>query len=143
MKKEWQLYETNEEEIQKISKKYNVNKLIALVISNRKIKEKDIPIFLSPTRNDFHNPFLMPDMEKAVDRILKAIKNKEKVIIYGDYDVDGITSTTVLKRFLEDHKLLENVEVYIPNRLEEGSGINKDKIEKIQNKNYNRIIKKY
>ena len=63
MKKEWQLYETNEEEIQKISKKYNVNKLIALVISNRKIKEKDIPIFLSPTRNDFHNPFLMPDME--------------------------------------------------------------------------------
>ena len=140
MKKEWQLYETNEEEIQKISKKYNVNKLIALVISNRKIKEKDIPIFLSPTRNDFHNPFLMPDMEKAVDRILKAIKNKEKVIIYGDYDVDGITSTTVLKRFLEDHKLLENVGVYIPNRLEEGYGLNKDAIEKISNEKYNLMI---
>ena len=61
-------------------------------------------MFLHPTRKDFHDPFLMPDMKRAVDRIKKAIENKEKVIIYGDYDADGITSITVLKSFLEDRQ---------------------------------------
>ncbi len=70
----------------------------------------------------------MPDMKKAVDRILKAMQNKEKIIIYGDYDVDGITSITVLKSFLEDRGV--HVDSYIPNRLEEGYGLNKPAIEK-------------
>ena len=61
-----------------------------------------IRIFIEPTRNDFYDPFLLPDMEKAVRRIIKGIENKEKIVIFGDYDVDGITSTTVLKKFLED-----------------------------------------
>ena len=64
----------------------------------------------------------MPDMEIAVNRIIKAIENQEKVIIYGDYDVDGITSITVLKKFLQDRGL--NVDSYIPNRLDEGYGLN-------------------
>ena len=63
----------------------------------------------------------MIDMEIAVDRIIKAIKNKEKVTIYGDYDVDGITSITVLKGFLQERGL--EVNQYIPNRLEEGYGL--------------------
>ena len=57
---------------------------------------------MNPSRNDFYDPFLMPDMEIAVSRIIKAIENKEKILIYGDYDVDGITSISVLKQFLED-----------------------------------------
>ena len=69
-------------------------------------------------------------MEKAVDRILIAIKNKEKVTIYGDYDVDGITSITVLKSFLKDVGL--EVDTYIPNRIDEGYGLNKKAIEKIK-----------
>ena len=83
-----------------------------------------IDVFLNPTRNDFYDPFLMPDMEIAVNRIIKAIENQEKVIIYGDYDVDGITSITVLKKFLQDRGL--NVDSYIPNRLDEGYGLNKN-----------------
>ena len=63
-------------------------------------------------------------MEKAVERILKAIENKEQIIIYGDYDVDGITSVTVLKSFLEERGI--QVNVYIPNRLNEGYGLNKN-----------------
>ena len=80
----------------------------------------------------------MPDMEKAVDRILKAINNQEKVIIYGDYDVDGITSTTVLKKFLGERGL--EVDWYIPNRLNEGYGLNKNAIDYINKKGYTLII---
>ncbi len=130
MKKKWEFYEVNEEEINKISEKYNISKLLARVLINRDIKEEEkISIFLNPTRNDFHDPYLMPDMKKAVDRIEKAIENKEKIIIYGDYDVDGITSITVLKRFLEERGI--EVDYYVPNRLQEGYGLNKEAIQKI------------
>lgn len=80
----------------------------------------------------------MPDMNIAVNRICKAIENKEKVIIYGDYDVDGITSITVLKKFLSDRGL--NVDEYIPNRLDEGYGLNKKAIEKIVSEKYDLMI---
>lgn len=97
-----------------------------------------IKIFLDPKRKDFHNPYLMPDMEKAVDRIVKAIETKEKVIVYGDYDVDGITSITVLKKFLQERGL--ETGYYIPNRLNEGYGLNKKAIEKIASEGYTLII---
>lgn len=67
-------------------------------------------------------------MDIAVERIIKAINNKEKILIYGDYDVDGITSTTVLKKYLLDRGIM--VDTYIPNRLHEGYGLNKSAIEK-------------
>ncbi len=129
MNKKWQIYETNEAEVEKLSNKYHINKLLATILINRQIQEDEIEVFLNPTRKDFHDPFLMPDMEIAVKRILKAIKEEEKIIIYGDYDVDGITSITVLKSFLEDRGI--KVDEYIPNRLEEGYGLNKPAIEKI------------
>ena len=132
MNKKWQIYETNEDKIKEIQEKYQVNKLLATILVNRNITEKeDIRLFLEPTRNDFHDPFLITDMEKAVQRIIQAIEKQEKVTIYGDYDVDGITSITVLKSFLQDRGLL--VESYIPNRLEEGYGLNKEAIGKIVN----------
>ncbi len=130
MKKKWQIYETDEKQIEKISKKYNINKLIATILINRKIKEEEIEVFLNPTRKNFHNPYLMPDMEKAVNRIIQAIEKNEKIIIFGDYDVDGITSITVLKSFFKDIGI--EVGEYIPNRLEEGYGLNKPAIEKIE-----------
>ncbi len=139
MNKKWQFYDINEEKIEEISQKYNINKLLATILVNRNItEEQQIKVFLNPTRNDFHDPFLMPDMKKAVSRILSAIKNKEKIIIYGDYDVDGITSTTVLKSFLEEREL--KVDNYIPNRLEEGYGLNNEAIEEIASKNYDLMI---
>ena len=115
MTKKWQIYESNNEKIEEISRKYNLNKLLATILVNRNIEENQIEIYLNPNRKNFHDPFLMPDMEIAVNRILKAMENKEKIIIYGDYDVDGITSITVLKSFLKDRGI--DVEQYIPNRL--------------------------
>ncbi len=132
MNKKWQIYETDENKINEIQEKYEINKLLATILVNRNITEKeDIRLFLEPTRNDFHNPFLITDMKKAVERIIQAIEKQEKVTIYGDYDVDGITSITVLKSFLQDRGL--EVANYIPNRLDEGYGLNKEAIEKIVN----------
>lgn len=138
MNKKWQIYEADTEETRRIAEKYKINELLASIIANRKIKDEDIEIFLHPTRQNFHDPFLMPDMNIAVERIIKAIENNEKTIIYGDYDVDGITSITVLKSFLEDRGL--HVDSYIPNRLEEGYGLNKPAIEKIAKENYTLMI---
>ncbi|CDB32236.1 exonuclease RecJ [Clostridium sp. CAG:575] len=138
MKKKWQIYEEEKEKINKISIQYHINKLLASILVNRNIEEDKIEAFLNPTRKSFHDPFLMPDMKKAVDRILKAMQNKEKIIIYGDYDVDGITSITVLKSFLEDRGV--HVDSYIPNRLEEGYGLNKPAIEKIAENKYQLMI---
>lgn len=130
MNKKWQIYETDENKIKEIQEKYQVNKLLATILANRNITEKkQIRLFLEPTRNDFHDPFLITDMKKAVDRIIKAIEKREKIVIYGDYDVDGITSITVLKSFLQERGI--EIGSYIPNRLEEGYGLNKEAIGKI------------
>lgn len=138
MNKKWQIIEPNEEKIEELSKKYNINKLLATILINRNIKDEDLEIFLNPTRENFHDPFLMPDMNKAVERIIKAIKDNEKIIIYGDYDVDGITSITVLKSFLEERGI--QIGQYIPNRIEEGYGLNKLAIDKIVEDKYNLMI---
>lgn len=138
MTKKWQIYESNNEKIEEISRKYNLNKLLATILVNRNIEENQIEIYLNPNRKNFHDPFLMPDMEIAVNRILKAMKNKEKIIIYGDYDVDGITSITVLKSFLKDRGI--DVDQYIPNRLEEGYGLNNPAVKKIAEQDYDLMI---
>ena len=138
MTKKWQIYESNNEKIEEISRKYNLNKLLATILVNRNIEENQIATYLNPNRKNFHDPFLMPDMEIAVNRILKAMGNKEKIIIYGDYDVDGITSITVLKSFLKDIGI--DVEQYIPNRLEEGYGLNNPAVKKIAEQGYDLMI---
>ena len=139
MSKKWQIYQVNEKEIEELQEKYKINKLLAIILSNRGIvKEEQIEKFLKPKRNDFYDPYGMPDMKITVERIIKAIENNEKTIIYGDYDVDGITSVTVLKSFLEERGL--EVGVYIPNRLDEGYGLNKKAVEKISQEGYTLMI---
>ena len=139
MNKKWGFYDIEENGIQEIVTKFGISNILARILLNRGIKEdEEIRVFLDPSRNDFYDPFLLPDMGKAVDRILKAINKKEKVVIYGDYDVDGITSVTVLKKFLKERGL--EVGYYIPNRLEEGYGLNKEAISKIIEEKYSLMI---
>ena len=139
MNKKWQIYQVEDYKVEKLQKKYNINKLLATILANRGITEEEqIEKFLKPKRSDFYNPYGMPDMNIAVERIIEAIENKEKTIIYGDYDVDGITSVTVLKSFLEERGL--QVGIYIPNRLEEGYGLNKKAVEYIAEQKYSLMI---
>ena len=139
MNKKWEYNEVDENKVLDISKKYDISELLATILVSRNIVEDDkIKVFLNPTRNDFYDPFLMPDMDIAVDRIIKAINDKERIVIYGDYDVDGITSIAVLKQFLEDRGM--KVGYHIPNRLDEGYGLNTDAIDEIYNSGYKLMI---
>ena len=139
MNKKWGFYEVKEDIVQDIAAKFGISEVLARILVNREItKEEDVKVFLEPTRNDFYDPLLLPDMKKAVDRIIKAIATKEKVVIFGDYDVDGITSVTVLKKFLKERGL--ETGYYIPNRLEEGYGLNQNAIEKIKEEKYTLMI---
>lgn len=105
MNKKWQFIENDIDRAKQISEKFGLSMLISQIIANKKLSDEQIKIFLKSTRKNFYDPFLLPDMEIAVERIIKAIDNNEKTMIYGDYDVDGITSTTVLKKFLQERGL--------------------------------------
>ena len=138
MNKKWQYTVNDTYRAKEIKDKFGIGILTAQILANKGLNDEQIKIFLKPTRNNFYDPYLMPDMKKAVDRIIKAIQNKEKVVIYGDYDVDGITSTTVLKKFLEEIGV--DVGYYIPNRLKEGYGLNKDAVKQIAKTGTNLMI---
>lgn len=128
-KKKWifMYKEHSTEDIKKISDAYNVAPIISTIMLNRGITEPDS--FITPDESGFLDPFEMFGMEKATERILRAIESGEKIAIYGDYDVDGITSTAIMVKFLRSHKA--DVIYYIPDRHEEGYGINVDAIDKI------------
>jgi len=105
MNKKWQYINSNIDRAKEIADKFNISLITSQIIANKCLDDEQIKTFLEPTRKNFYDPFLLPDMEKAVDRIMKAIDINENVLIFGDYDVDGITSTTVLKKFLEERGL--------------------------------------
>ena len=143
MTNKWIVKEINNEKVELLKEKFNLSNLVAKILSNRNIlgremQEDDIKKFLNPTRDDFYDPFLLPDMEQAVERIEQAINNNEKILIYGDYDADGITSTTILIKFFKEIGV--EVDKYIPNRLEEGYGINNKALEEIKNRGIDLII---
>ena len=130
MNKKWEYKNIDSSKAKKLQEEYSIGTILAKILVSKNITDKEsIQKFLNPSRNDFYDSFLMPDMNKAVERIIKAMKKNEKICIYGDYDVDGITSVTVLKSYFEDRNI--QVNYYIPNRLSEGYGLNKEAIKKI------------
>lgn len=105
-----------------LAKELKISPILAELLIHRGVATKeDAEKFLSPQLTDLHDPFLMPDMEKAVKRIEKAIGNKERILIYGDYDVDGTTAVSLVYKFLR--KITSNLDYYIPDRYDEGYGI--------------------
>ncbi|MBI5893865.1 MAG: DHH family phosphoesterase [Deltaproteobacteria bacterium] len=116
-----------------------ISPITAQLLINRGIVDIDnASCFLSPNLKNLHNPFLMKDMDKAVDRIITALQKKEDIVIYGDYDVDGTTATSVLYLFLKE--VGANVSYYIPERLKEGYGLNKPALENLYKNGANIII---
>ena len=111
-------------------KEYNISENIAKILDSRGINEiEEVKKFFSDDYEEGYDPFLMHDMKRAVERINNAIENEEKILVYGDYDADGITSTVLLVETLVS--LGADVSSYIPNRFEEGYGPNKDAFSKI------------
>jgi len=130
IRKTWVCSKVSEYEAERISRRAGISKLAAKVFLSRGMNECDeINDFLNPTLESFYNPFLMKDMDKAADRLIHAIEKGERIVIYGDYDVDGITSTSILYDFLR--KKEAHVDYYIPDRIEEGYGISRAGIDKI------------
>lgn len=123
MEKVWNFKKQGDQnEVKHLSAALNVSMVIARLLVQRGITTfDDAKAFFRPRLSDLHDPFLMKDMEKAVTRLEQAIAKKEKVIIYGDYDVDGTTSVAMMYSFLKNR--IENIEYYIPDRYSEGYGI--------------------
>src|SRR5688500_8877704 len=114
MDKRWLLKETPpKERIEKLSQAININSYLASILLQRKITDfESAKNFFRPSLSQLHNPFLMKGMEKAVNRLKKAIETGEKILIYGDYDVDGTTSVALVFSYLS--KFYPSCEIYIP-----------------------------
>ena len=125
MQKSWRIKKPADiNDLKHLSAALNVDMAIANLLIQRGIKTfAEARSFFRPKLSDLHDPFLMKDMDKAVARIKKAIDNNEKLMIYGDYDVDGTTSVALMYSFLKNR--LTNIEYYIPDRYMEGYGISR------------------
>lgn len=125
MKKRWVINTPPEEtKIQELAKKLNTHLVIANLLLQRGISSAEhAQAFFNPSLNMLHDPFLMKDMDKAVDRLDRAIASDEKILIYGDYDVDGTTAVALLYKYLKYRCNTENLEYYIPDRYTEGYGV--------------------
>jgi len=121
----WKVKDLNVE-ASALASKYNFSPFLIQILLNRDISENNFDSFLNPGKNDFHDPKLLPDIENAVSRIKQAAKDKEKVLVFGDYDVDGITSLAIFHEYSK--KFPEVFSFYIPHRVKEGYGINKEAI---------------
>ncbi|MEN8248715.1 MAG: single-stranded-DNA-specific exonuclease RecJ [Bacteroidota bacterium] len=115
-------------EVEKLAKAINVNPQLATLLIQRGIKDfGQAEKFFRITMDQLHDPYLMKDMDVAVDRLNTAIENKEKILIYGDYDVDGTTSVAMMIRFLQNYT--SNTDFYIPDRYSEGYGVSEEGIQ--------------
>lgn len=121
---------TVSKEATKISDSLGISNILATLLLNRGYRtERDVRAFLGKSTEVLHNPFLMNDMEKGALRILEAVKNKEKISVYGDYDVDGVTSVSILYLYLES--ISADVNYYIPNRKGEGYGVSEQAVKRL------------
>ncbi|MDE2222525.1 MAG: single-stranded-DNA-specific exonuclease RecJ [Candidatus Omnitrophica bacterium] len=123
--KQWNIQPQNPSACQHLSEALGLHPIMAQLLVNRKITTAaQARIFLSADLQTLHNPFLLSDMDRVTARIEEARKRGEKVLIYGDYDVDGVTSSALLRRLM-DHLGIPTIN-YIPHRMEEGYGLNQE-----------------
>lgn len=126
-------------DLSKITKTYNISETLATVLINRNItNSRKLDTYLFETENLFHDVLKMKDVKESYEKLANAISNKDKICIYGDYDVDGVTSTTILYKGLKN--INANVIYYIPNREEEGYGLNMEAIKEVSEKNVDLIL---
>jgi single-stranded-DNA-specific exonuclease len=139
MNKRWETKKSNNAIVQKLVKDLDVSEIVAHLLVLRGIKTFDeAKYFFRPELSHLHDPFLMKNMQQAVERIEAAIQKNQKVLVYGDYDVDGTTSVAMMYSFLK--KQNKNIDYYIPCRYEEGYGISLKGIDYANKNNFSLII---
>jgi len=140
MDKKWIILEKGDAAIvEKLSSDLSVPNSLASLMAQRGIKTAvDAKIFFNPSLESLHDPFLMKDMNIAVDRISTAIKKNEKILVYGDYDVDGTTAVALMYSFLKEQ--YHNVNYYIPDRYKEGYGISYEGLDYAYQNNFKVVI---
>lgn len=137
--KVWSVAKVNKERAIAMANRLEIPPLLAMMLDIRGITEEEDVINFLQENKDFSDPFLMKDMDKAVERITTAVENGEKICVYGDYDADGVTSTSLLYSYLRD-SLGADVMFYIPSRTGEGYGMNKGAVDKIHSLGVTLII---
>ncbi|MEX0987993.1 MAG: single-stranded-DNA-specific exonuclease RecJ [Bacteroidales bacterium] len=140
MEKNWVIKSQGAEaEVLALSRSLAVNKVLSNLLVQRGIHTFEAArVFFRPELSQLHDPFLMKDMDVAVERIMAAIKSDESVMVYGDYDVDGTTAVALMYSFLKDH--LKNLDYYIPDRYSEGYGVSTKGIDYADEKGHRMII---
>ena len=127
------------EHVKQLQEALRVDEIVVTLLLQRGIETyDDAKTFFRPSLDDLHNPFLMKDMDIAVDRIERAISNKENILVYGDYDVDGTTSVALVSSYLKT--MTENVATYIPDRYDEGYGVSYKGIDFAEDNGFSLII---
>lgn len=129
MNKRWEILPIDEKKQILLEKNLHISSSLAEILTRKNLDENSAKLFLNPTKIPYHDPFLLKDMEKACQRLLSALKNKEKICIYGDYDVDGVSSTALLMTIFT--KLGFNIDYYLPDRHSEGYGLHIESLQKL------------
>lgn len=138
MNSRWVLHDEHPQ-VPQIMEQINVPRVIAQILLNRGVSTfDDARLFLKPTLDDLHSPFLMADMDLAVERIAAAIESKEHIMVFGDYDVDGTTATTLL--YLTIKLLTERISSYIPNRMTDGYGLSIEGLQEARSRGVTLIL---
>jgi single-stranded-DNA-specific exonuclease len=140
MEKRWVLKPAPDQEtVSQLAKSLGVTESMATILCQRQVCDYDLArAYFRPALDNLHDPFLMKDMDKAVGRLNTAIEQNEKVLIYGDYDVDGTTSVALAYAFLKDH--IADIYYYIPDRDTEGYGISKQGVDWAAEKGYTLVV---
>lgn len=141
MEKRWKITEADKIKVDELHASLSISSPLCNILVQRGIdtfqKAKD---YFRPQLSQLHDPFLMKDMDKAVERILYAVENNQKILVYGDYDVDGTTSVAIMYRFLKKIYKIEKIDFYIPHRYREGYGVSKQGIDFAKENNFDLII---
>ena len=138
MNKIWKIKEIDNNKVKEYVDKFKISEVTAKMLLAKDLTEDKIDEYLNPSIEKLHDPYLLNDMEILVDRIILAKDRKEKVAIYGDYDVDGITSITLIYSFLRDLGL--EMVYYLPDRIEEGYGLNTDALKRLKDDGVSLVI---
>jgi len=135
----WRMVENHGEEQALLIRELGLHPLLSQILVSRNITTtEEARKFLHPSLVNLHNPFLMKDMKEGVHRLIRAITLGQKIMVYGDYDADGVTSVVLLIKFLRD--IRQKVDFYIPGRVDEGYGLNKNAIDQMKDNGVNLIV---